>query len=48
MIASDEIPTNRRVDVDTTVTAMALTAKEMNATDKETSEGGLALSVVLC
>ena len=28
MIASNEIPSNRRVDFDTTVTAMALTAKE--------------------
>jgi L-serine dehydratase len=48
MIASNEIPTNRRVDFDTTVAAMALTAKEMNAKYKETSEGGLAVSVVLC
>jgi L-serine dehydratase len=39
---------NRRVDFDTTVAAMALTAKEMNAKYKETSEGGLAVSVVLC
>jgi L-serine dehydratase len=48
MIASNEIPTNRRVDFDTTVAAMALTAKEMNSKYKETSEGGLAVSVVLC
>ena len=48
MIASNEIPTNRRVDFDTTVDAMALTAKEMNSKYKETSEGGLAVSVVLC
>ena len=48
MIASNEIPTNRRVDFDTTVNAMALTAKEMNTKYKETSEGGLAVSVVLC
>ena len=48
MIASNEIPTNRRVDFDTTVEAMALTAKEMNAKYKETSEGGLAVSVTLC
>jgi len=48
MIASNEIPTNRRVDFDTTVNAMALTAKEMNSKYKETSEGGLAVSVVLC
>ncbi len=48
MIASNEIPTNRRVDFDTTVSAMALTAKQMNTKYKETSEGGLAVSVVLC
>ncbi len=48
MIASNEIPTNRRVDFDTTVEAMALTAKEMNSKYKETSEGGLAVSVTLC
>jgi L-serine dehydratase len=42
------IPADRRVDFDTTVAAMALTAKEMNAKYKETSEGGLAVSVVLC
>jgi len=48
MIASNEIATNRRVDFDTTVTAMALTAKEMNSKYKETSEGGLAVSLVLC
>jgi len=47
-IASNEIPVNRRVDFDTTVDAMALTAKEMNSKYKETSEGGLAVSVVLC
>jgi len=48
MIASNEIPANRRVDFDTTVSAMALTAREMNSKYKETSEGGLAVSVVLC
>ncbi len=48
LIASNEIPANRRVDFDTTVTAMALTAKEMNSKYKETSEGGLAVSVTLC
>jgi L-serine dehydratase len=47
-IASEEIPEERRVDLDTTVAAMALTAKEMNSKYKETSEGGLAVSVVLC
>jgi L-serine dehydratase len=48
IIASNEIPVDRRVDFDTTVEAMALTAKEMNSKYKETSEGGLAVSVVLC
>ena len=47
-IASEEIPEERRVDLDTSIAAMALTAKEMNAKYKETSEGGLAVSVVLC
>lgn len=48
LIASNEIPANRRLDFDTTVNAMALTAREMNSKYKETSEGGLAVSVVLC
>jgi len=47
-IASGENPQERRVDLDTTIAAMALTAKEMNSKYKETSEGGLAVSVVLC
>jgi L-serine dehydratase len=47
-IASEEIPDQRRVDLDTAIAAMALTAREMNAKYKETSEGGLAVSVVLC
>jgi L-serine dehydratase len=48
LIASNEIPADRRLDFDTTVNAMALTAREMNSKYKETSEGGLAVSVVLC
>jgi L-serine dehydratase len=48
LIASNEIPANRRLDFDTTMNAMALTAREMNSKYKETSEGGLAVSVVLC
>jgi L-serine dehydratase len=47
-IASEEVPMQRRVSLDTTIAAMALTAKEMNSKYKETSEGGLAVSVVLC
>jgi L-serine dehydratase len=48
MIASNEIPANRRVDFDQTVEAMAMTARDMNSKYKETSEGGLAVSVTLC
>jgi L-serine dehydratase len=48
LIAKNEIPLNRRVDFDSTVNAMALTAKEMNSKYKETSEGGLAVSLTLC
>ncbi|KQW83698.1 L-serine ammonia-lyase [Brevundimonas sp. Root1279] len=48
LIAANEVPINRRVDFDSTVEAMALTARDMNPKYKETSEGGLALSVTLC
>lgn len=48
LIATNEVPANRRVDFDSTVDALALTAKEMNSKYKETSEGGLAVSVTLC
>ncbi|MCU0290427.1 MAG: L-serine ammonia-lyase [Thermoanaerobaculaceae bacterium] len=48
MIASNETPTSHRLDFDTTVSAMALTAREMSAKYKETSEGGLAAALVLC
>jgi L-serine dehydratase len=48
LIARNEIPANKRVDFDTVVDAMALTAREMNSKYKETSEGGLAVSVTLC
>jgi L-serine dehydratase len=47
-IASNEIETRHRVDFDSTVTAMAQTAKDMNSKYKETSEAGLAVSVTLC
>ncbi len=47
-IASNEIETKHRVDFDATVAAMAETAKDMNTKYKETSEGGLAVSVTLC
>jgi L-serine dehydratase len=47
-IASNEIESRHRVDLDATITAMAQTAKDMNSKYKETSQAGLALSVVLC
>jgi len=47
-IASNEIESRHRIGLDETITAMAQTAKEMNSKYKETSEAGLALSVVLC
>ena len=47
-IASNEIASRHRVDFDATVQALAQTAKDMNSKYKETSEAGLAQSVVLC
>jgi L-serine dehydratase len=48
LIAKNEIPANRRVDIDSVITALAQTAKDMNPKYKETSEAGLAQSLVLC
>ena len=48
LIAKNEIPANRRVDIDAVITALAQTAKDMNPKYKETSEAGLAQSLVLC
>jgi len=48
IIASNEIASRHRVDLDATITAMAQTAKDMNSKYKETSEAGLAMSVTLC
>jgi L-serine dehydratase len=47
-IASNEIASRHRVDFDATVMALAETARDMNSKYKETSEAGLAQSVVLC
>jgi tRNA A-37 threonylcarbamoyl transferase component Bud32 len=47
-IASNEIESRHRVDLDATIAAMAETAKDMNSKYKETSKAGLALSVTLC
>jgi L-serine dehydratase len=46
-IASKEIEAKRRVDLDTCIAAMAMTAKDMNTKYKETCEAGLA-ALVLC
>jgi L-serine dehydratase len=46
-IASNEVIGMRRVDLDTTIAAMAMTARDMNKKYKETSEAGLA-ALVLC
>ncbi len=47
-IASNEIASRHRINFDETVQALAQTAKDMNSKYKETSEAGLAQSVVLC
>lgn len=47
-IASNEIASRHRIDLDATILALAQTAKDMNSKYKETSEAGLAVSVVLC
>ncbi len=47
-IASNEIESRHRVDLDATIAAMAQTAKDMNSKYKETSQAGLALSITLC
>jgi L-serine dehydratase len=47
-IASNEIASRHRVNFDATVMALAETARDMNSKYKETSEAGLAQSVVLC
>ena len=47
-IATNEIASRHRIDLDATIQALAETAKDMNSKYKETSEAGLALSVTLC
>jgi len=46
-MASHEIQSGHRVDLDPIITAMVQTAKDMNVKYKETSQAGLALSVTL-
>jgi L-serine dehydratase len=48
MIATNEIASRHRVDLDTTITTLADTARDMNPKYKETSEAGLAQNLVLC
>ena len=48
MIATNEIASRHRVDLDTTITTLAQTGKDMSNKYKETSEGGLAANLVLC
>jgi L-serine dehydratase len=47
-IASNEIESKHRVDLDTTIKTLEQTGKDMGAKYKETSEGGLAANLVLC
>ena len=48
LIASTENPWHHRVTLDSVIAAMAETGREMNAKFKETSLGGLAVSMVNC
>ena len=48
MIASNEVETRHRVDLDTTIKTLAETGRDMGLKYKETSEGGLAANLVLC
>jgi L-serine dehydratase len=48
MIATNEIASRHRVDLDTTIKTLADTGRDMNAKYKETSEAGLAQNLTLC
>ena len=48
MVATNEIASRHRVDLDTTIKTLADTGKDMNTKYKETSEAGLAANLVLC
>ncbi len=48
LIATNEIASRHRVDLDTTIKTLADTGKDMNSKYKETSEAGLAANLVLC
>ena len=47
-IATNEIESRHRVDLDTTIKTLAETGRDMGSKYKETSEGGLAANLVLC
>lgn len=48
LVATNEIASRHRVDLDTTIITLAQTGKDMGAKYKETSEAGLAANLVLC
>jgi L-serine dehydratase len=48
LIATNEIASRHRVDLDTTIKTLADTGRDMNSKYKETSEAGLAANLVLC
>jgi L-serine dehydratase len=48
MVATNEIASRHRVDLDTTIRTLADTARDMNPKYKETSEAGLAQNLTLC
>jgi L-serine dehydratase len=48
MIATNEIASRHRVDLDTTIKTLADTGRDMSTKYKETSEAGLALNLTLC
>jgi L-serine dehydratase len=48
LVATNEIASRHRVDLDTTIETLAETGKDMSAKYKETSEAGLAQNLTLC
>ena len=48
MIATNEIESRHRVDLDSTIKTLADTGRDMNAKYKETSEAGLAQNLTIC
>ena len=48
LIATNEIESRHRVDLDATIKSLADTGRDMNAKYKETSEAGLAQNLTIC